>query len=261
MFTTIDARLFVEVADTPHKQAQGLMFVKNMPDNNGMLFVFNRQDVLSFWGENTFMPLDIAFADSDGIIQRIDKIAPMSRKAVSSLKPCKYAIEANDGYFDQNRINVGDKIKIEQDPLRGSFITFVRTQGRKDVDFRRTAKLKDSLAQAGTPEIPMPPFTPVSQGDMTDEPVQSDDVPPPQVRLEDLGNISEDDLQEEAQLEQQLEQPPEEVQPGEVQPDEDLRHQKFESITDAIAAAMQVNQVMTIEYTTKFGKQIGTRDI
>jgi uncharacterized membrane protein (UPF0127 family) len=95
-------KLYVNIADTPSKQAQGLMFVKSMPEDEGMLFDFSRRQVLSFWGSNTFIPLDIAFVDEGGYIRKISKIAPMSEKMVTSDVPCKYAVEANHGYFEDN---------------------------------------------------------------------------------------------------------------------------------------------------------------
>ena len=67
-------KLYVKIADTPSKQAHGLMFVKKMENDHGMLFEFDRPQRLSFWGQNTFIPLDIAFCDSDGVIRKISHI-------------------------------------------------------------------------------------------------------------------------------------------------------------------------------------------
>lgn len=259
MFTTIDSKLYVDIADTPYKQSQGLMFVKSMPDNKGMLFKFDKNQVLNFWGENTFIPLDIAFIDDDGFIKKITKISPMSRSAISSDVPCKMAIEANDNFFKNNRITIGDKIEIVKDEYEGSFITFVKKQERKLSYFDRIANVRKKKAQMEQPTITMPTFTPMSQGNMNDEPVQDDSVPPPQVSIADLGNILEDDIDHQNDIQQQP--PTEEVKPQEILPEEDLRNKHFDNIMDAISAAMQVHQVMTIEYTTKFGKHIGTREI
>lgn len=92
-------KLHVKIADTPELQAKGLMFVRHMPKDVGMLFVFGSVQKLSFWGENTYLPLDIAFVNAKGFIENIDVINPMSKKSISSMGPCKYAIEANIGFF------------------------------------------------------------------------------------------------------------------------------------------------------------------
>jgi len=104
--------LKVEIADSPSKHQKGLMFRTSMPFDNGMLFIFSNNDYLKFWGVNTFIPLDIAFV-KEGKIFQIDKISPMSYKSVSSNEKCKIAIEANDGFFKRNKINIGDSVDIE----------------------------------------------------------------------------------------------------------------------------------------------------
>ena len=120
--------LWVNVADTPHKQAQGLMFVKEMSDDNGMLFKFPNSQMLSFWGQNTYIPLDIAFVNSDGVIVDIKEIEPHSLKSVSSNKPCCMAIEANIDYFHNNKINIGDVVEIKEDPHDGTFVSFSKVK-------------------------------------------------------------------------------------------------------------------------------------
>lgn len=109
--------LFVELADTPFKRQQGLMFRNELDEDSGMLFTFKYPQKLSFWGLNTFIPLDIAFIDKKGVIRDINHIDPMSKKSVSCNAPCKYALEVNYNYFKKNNIEIGDKIKINNSGL------------------------------------------------------------------------------------------------------------------------------------------------
>jgi len=113
-------KLKVEIADTPSKQQTGLMFRKHLSANAGMLFSFERPRKMMFWGQNTYIPLDIAFVDEDNRIRQIAYITPLSTKAVRSDERMKYALEANAGYFSNNDIKVGTKINIENDEV--SFI-------------------------------------------------------------------------------------------------------------------------------------------
>lgn len=105
--------LFVKIAKTRHELEKGLMFEKSLDSDEGMLFVFSQSKDLSFWGLNTYIPLDIAFLDKDKKIVDISHITPMSMKSVSC-KNCKYALETNYGYFKENRISIGDKINIDK---------------------------------------------------------------------------------------------------------------------------------------------------
>ena len=60
------------VADTPHKQERGLMFVKELPENKGMLFIFNQEQEQAFWMKNTLVDLDMVFMDKN---QKVTSIA------------------------------------------------------------------------------------------------------------------------------------------------------------------------------------------
>ena len=124
--------LKVEIADTMSLQRQGLMFRESLDSDSGMIFKFSNPQVLKFWGVNTYLPLDIAFVSSDNIILSIEQIKPMSKTGVSSNINCQFAIEANIDYFAQNDINVGDKIKCEQDDLGFPVVVFKKTKGNPE---------------------------------------------------------------------------------------------------------------------------------
>ena len=107
--------LKVEIADTPTKQHDGLMFRKELADDAGMAFKFGNPQTLNFWGLNTYIPLDIAFVSPENKIIKIDYIKPMSMHTVTSDGDCLYAIEANVGYFAENDVVVGDEVSFDED--------------------------------------------------------------------------------------------------------------------------------------------------
>ena len=106
--------LSVEIADTPHLLAQGLMFRKKLDNDAGMLFKFPDLTYASFFGKNTYIPLDVAFIDSSGTVVGINEVVPLSTKTIHSGLPCRYALEVNSGYFKKNDILVGTKVSISE---------------------------------------------------------------------------------------------------------------------------------------------------
>lgn len=104
--------LYVEIASTPEKRQNGLMFRKHLGENEGMLFVFEKEKILSFWMKDTYIPLSIAFIDKNGVIVNIFDMKPFSLKPVVSTLKCKYALEVNRGFFRRCGVEVGDKIDL-----------------------------------------------------------------------------------------------------------------------------------------------------
>jgi uncharacterized membrane protein (UPF0127 family) len=107
--------LKVEIADTPSKQQEGLMFRNKLGEDDGMLFKFNKPQNLKFWGLNTYLPLAIAFISPEKEIIKISHIRPFDDTGVSSDKDCDLAIEANYDFFEKNKIKIGDKVEIIQE--------------------------------------------------------------------------------------------------------------------------------------------------
>lgn len=102
-----------DIADTVEKQQLGLMFQKELPENYGMTFLFNKTSVLKMWMKNTYIPLDMIFFDEQGIIAHIHKNAePFSEELISSKVPVKGVIEVIAGTVDEKNIQLGDKIKV-----------------------------------------------------------------------------------------------------------------------------------------------------
>jgi uncharacterized membrane protein (UPF0127 family) len=109
----------VWLAETAAQQQQGLMFatadqLDPLPDGTprGMLFVFGSEAFRSFWMRNTFIPLDLAYARSDGVIAETHVLVPLDETPVPSGEPVQYALEVFSGTLAANGIGVGDLILI-----------------------------------------------------------------------------------------------------------------------------------------------------
>ena len=90
------------------------MFRKNLPENQGMLFIFENSDFHSFWMKNTYIPLSIAFISASKEIVQIDNMFPLDTlNPHFPEKPIKYAIEVNQGWFQHHKIKVGDRVRIK----------------------------------------------------------------------------------------------------------------------------------------------------
>lgn len=97
-----------EVADTDQSRTQGLMYRKKVPEGTGMLFVFDHDQVLTFWMKNTLVPLSIAYISSDGKIIDILDMESQSLKPIVSSRSVRYALEVPQGYFAKIGIREGD---------------------------------------------------------------------------------------------------------------------------------------------------------
>ena len=104
--TTITVK--AEIAQTEEERNHGFMERKNIPDGTGMLFIFDRDQILSFWMKNTPHPLSIAYFDSHGKIRNIYDMTPFSLTPIKSTVSVRYALEVPQGWFRENNINVGD---------------------------------------------------------------------------------------------------------------------------------------------------------
>ena len=102
--------LKVEIAQTDPERERGLMHRRSMGANDGMLFIFAEPAYHSMWMKNTFIPLSVAFVDSDGVILNILDMEPQTLDSHMSAGPSVYAIETNKGWFAQRKIKAGDKV-------------------------------------------------------------------------------------------------------------------------------------------------------
>lgn len=104
----------VEIADEPDEQAQGLMNRTALGEDRGMLFVFDSEETRSFWMRNTLIPLSIAYIDSEGRIVDIQKMEPLDDEPPQyvSAEPAQYALEVNQGFFEERGVEVGDPVEL-----------------------------------------------------------------------------------------------------------------------------------------------------
>jgi hypothetical protein len=105
--------LTIELATTPEARSCGLSLRDSLPANRGMLFVYAEPEILTFWMKNTRMPLSIAFIDTAGRIASIQKMNPFPLTTVyASPVPVLYALEVNQGWFEENGVGVGDVVEF-----------------------------------------------------------------------------------------------------------------------------------------------------
>ena len=103
--------LSIWVVHSAKEKARGLMYVRNMPEQSGMLFVYTESDQRSMWMKNTYIPLDIIFIKN---IKTISSIArntePLSLKNIRSTEPVNYVLEINAGMTKKMGIVPNDKV-------------------------------------------------------------------------------------------------------------------------------------------------------
>jgi uncharacterized membrane protein (UPF0127 family) len=111
-----NVEVFVEIADSPEKMREGLMFRESLPEDSGMLFIFEGEAIRSFWMKNTLLPLDMIFINSELEIVHIEKdVQPCESdpcRTYSSQLPAEYVIEVNAGFSQRKDLNAGDSLLI-----------------------------------------------------------------------------------------------------------------------------------------------------
>ncbi len=105
--------LTVEIAKTPKEREFGFMERKKIPDGTGMIFIFEQDQILSFWMKNTPHPLSIAYIDSNGKIRNLYDMTPFSLSPIVSTCSVRYALEVPQGWFEQEGIQIGDFVKFD----------------------------------------------------------------------------------------------------------------------------------------------------
>ncbi|MCD6121728.1 MAG: DUF192 domain-containing protein [Spirochaetales bacterium] len=106
--------LTVEVAKTNAEREKGLMYRKKLAPETGMLFVFNKDQHLSFWMKNTLIPLSIAFLSKEGKILEIEDMKPHSERIIRSKYSSRFALEVNRGEFRKIGAHVGDYVVLPE---------------------------------------------------------------------------------------------------------------------------------------------------
>lgn len=103
-------RLDVQLAQTQEQRQIGLMWRKDMPQHEGMLFVFDQASTQCFWMRNTLIPLTAAFLDDDGTIVNLADMKPLNDDSHCSTKPVRFVLEMNQGWFAKRQIKPGFKL-------------------------------------------------------------------------------------------------------------------------------------------------------
>ncbi len=108
----------VDVADSNEERARGLMFVEEMATMQGMLFVYERPQRVSFWMRNTLIPLDMVFVDDAGVVKNIHPMAqPLDETPIFGGDNIQFVLEINGGLAAMLGLEVGDQM---QHPSFGS---------------------------------------------------------------------------------------------------------------------------------------------
>ncbi len=102
----IDAQL----AATPEQRSIGLMFRRDMPASEGMLFVFEQASQQCFWMKNTLLPLSAAFLTDDGRVVNLVDMKPQTTDSHCSAQPVRYVLEMNQGWFVKKGIKAGSRL-------------------------------------------------------------------------------------------------------------------------------------------------------
>jgi uncharacterized membrane protein (UPF0127 family) len=94
--------------ETPEEKSEGLMFRRFLPEGEGALFIYEPPEIVNMWMKDTFIPLDMVFADCDGKIVYIEKNRqPETLEITSSRVPVCYVAELNGGTADRLNLKTG----------------------------------------------------------------------------------------------------------------------------------------------------------
>ena len=111
-------RFDIYLAVDSQQRSRGLMFVRDMPQTTGMLFVYDRSDYVSMWMKNTYIALDMLFVRADGTVSSIaHNTEPQSLRSVVSTQPVKFVLELNAG--TAARLFIGENSRLRWQPAIG----------------------------------------------------------------------------------------------------------------------------------------------
>jgi len=100
----------VQIASTPAQQATGLMYRAEMPQHEGMLFIFPEPKQQCFWMKNTLIPLTAAFVADDGTVVNLEDMQPQTTQSHCSAKPVRFVLEVNQGWFVKKGLKAGMRL-------------------------------------------------------------------------------------------------------------------------------------------------------
>ncbi len=111
--------LTVELARTAGERSRGLMDRQELPEDGGMLFIFSGDTEAGFWMKDTLIPLSIAFIAADGTILDVQEMEPLSEDKHRPPAPYRYALEVNQGWFEERGFGTGDRVEIPEGVTEG----------------------------------------------------------------------------------------------------------------------------------------------
>lgn len=100
----------IEIADTEERRARGLMFRTDLPEDRGMLFVFEQTRPVGFWMKNTPLPLDLVFIDEEGTVIDILPGEPFSTASIAPDAPSRFVLELHQGTSDRVGLEPGTRL-------------------------------------------------------------------------------------------------------------------------------------------------------
>ncbi len=107
----------VEVVDTPASRANGLMNRNQLREDAGMLFLFPRESVQTFWMKNTLIPLDMIFIRADmSVAGVVENAVPLSETPRSVNEPSQFVLEVVGGFCEKHGIGAGSRVRFESVP-------------------------------------------------------------------------------------------------------------------------------------------------
>ena len=106
-------RFDIYMALSRQQKSRGLMFVRDLPEHSGMLFVYQRPQQISLWMKNTFIPLDMVFIRIDGSISSIETDAePQSLASIHAIEPLNFVLELNAGVTEKLHIDTDSEVYL-----------------------------------------------------------------------------------------------------------------------------------------------------
>ena len=114
--------ILAEQALTDGQISRGLMFRKEMAENDGMLFVFTEPHRASFWMKNTLLPLTCAYIDGRGAILETRDMKPLDESPIEAVTDqVQYVLEMNQGWFDRHKVRAGMVVRTERGSLQETY--------------------------------------------------------------------------------------------------------------------------------------------
>lgn len=108
-----DRTVRMQLAVRPAEMERGLMGRRDLGRDDGMIFVYERPQRMSFWMKNTPTALDIGFFDADGVLREIYPLYPFDERSVSSRgEELKFALEMNQGWYAANGVKPGARLDL-----------------------------------------------------------------------------------------------------------------------------------------------------